>query len=36
LLLDCEFIKEYSIIFIGVLTALAAEQAVEWLHWQSG
>jgi hypothetical protein len=36
LLLDCEFLKEYAIIVIGVLTALAAEQAVEWLHWQSG
>ena len=30
-----EFLKEYAIIVIGVLTALAAEQAVEWLHWQS-
>jgi hypothetical protein len=29
-----EFLKEYAIIVIGVLTALAAEQAVEWLHWQ--
>ena len=30
-----EFLKEYAIIVIGVLTALAAEQAVEWLHWRS-
>lgn len=29
-----EFLKEYAIIVIGVLTALAAEQAVEWMHWQ--
>jgi hypothetical protein len=29
-----EFLKEYLIIVIGVLTALAAEQAVEWLRWQ--
>jgi hypothetical protein len=29
-----EFLKEYAIIVIGVLTALAFEQAVEWLHWQ--
>ena len=28
-----EFLKEYLIIFVGVLTALAAEQAVEALHW---
>ncbi len=27
-----EFAKEYAIIVIGVLTALAAEQTVEWLH----
>jgi hypothetical protein len=27
-----EFLKEYAIIVIGVLTALAAEQAAEWLH----
>ena len=27
-----EFLKEYVIIVVGVLTALAAEQAVEWLH----
>jgi hypothetical protein len=30
-----EFLKEYAIIVIGVLTALAAEQAVEWWHWKS-
>ncbi len=29
-----EFLKEYVIIVVGVLTALGAEQAVEWLHWQ--
>jgi len=29
-----EFLKEYAIIVIGVLTALAAEQAVEWVHWR--
>ncbi len=29
-----EFFKEYAIIVLGVATALAAEQAVEWLHWQ--
>ncbi|HEY3949831.1 hypothetical protein [Phenylobacterium sp.] len=29
-----EFLKEYLIIVVGVLTALAAEQTVEWLHWQ--
>ena len=29
-----EFLKEYVIIVIGVLTALGAEQGVEWLHWQ--
>jgi hypothetical protein len=28
-----EFLKEYVIIVVGVLTALAAEQAVEQLHW---
>ena len=27
-----EFLKEYLIIVVGVLTALAAEQAVEWAH----
>jgi hypothetical protein len=29
-----EFLKEYAIIVLGVFTALAGEQAVEWLHWQ--
>jgi hypothetical protein len=29
-----EFLKEYVIIVVGVLTALGAEQGVEWLHWQ--
>src|SRR5215472_7945665 len=29
-----EFLKEYVIIVIGVLTALAAEGGVEWLHWR--
>jgi hypothetical protein len=29
-----EFLKEYAIIVLGVLTALAAESAVEWGHWQ--
>jgi hypothetical protein len=29
-----EFLKEYAIIVIGVLTALAAEQTAEWLHWR--
>ena len=29
-----EFLKEYAIIVLGVLTALAAEQAVEWLRWR--
>jgi hypothetical protein len=29
-----QFLKEYAIIVIGVLTALGAEQAVEWVHWQ--
>lgn len=28
-----EFLKEYVIIVVGVLTALGAEQAVEALHW---
>jgi len=27
-----EFLKEYVIIVVGVLTALGAEQAVEWVH----
>jgi len=29
-----EFLKEYMIIVVGVLTALGGEQAVEWLHWR--
>jgi hypothetical protein len=29
-----EFLKEYAVIVVGVLTALGAEQAVEWLRWQ--
>ena len=29
-----EFLKEYVIIVVGVLTALGAEQAVDWLHWR--
>jgi hypothetical protein len=29
------FLKEYAIIVVGVLTALGAEQAVEWAHWQA-
>ena len=29
-----EFLREYATIVIGVLTALAFEQAAEWLHWQ--
>ncbi len=29
-----EFLKEYGIIVLGVLTALFLEQAVEWLHWR--
>ena len=29
-----EFLKEYLIIVVGVLTALAAEQVVEWVHWR--
>ena len=29
-----EFLKEYAIVVIGVLTALAGEQAVEALHWR--
>jgi hypothetical protein len=30
-----EFLKEYVIIVVGVLTALGAEQLVEWSHWRS-
>jgi hypothetical protein len=29
-----EFVKEIGTIVIGVLIALGAEQAVEWLHWR--
>ena len=29
-----EFLKEYGIIVLGVLTALSLEQAVEWMHWR--
>jgi hypothetical protein len=29
-----EFLKEYAIIVVGVLTALGAEQTVEALHWR--
>jgi hypothetical protein len=29
-----EFLKEYLIIVVGVLTALGGEQLVEWLHWR--
>jgi hypothetical protein len=29
-----EFLKEYGIIVLGVLTALALEQTVEWFHWR--
>ena len=29
------WLKEYAIIVIGVLTALAAQQAVEWWQWRS-
>lgn len=30
-----DFLKEYAVIVIGVLTALAAQQAVEWWHWRN-
>jgi hypothetical protein len=30
-----EFLREYVVIVIGVLTALAAEQSAEWLHWHA-
>src|SRR5579862_4230189 len=30
-----EFLGEIGVVVIGVCIALAAEQAVEWLHWQS-
>jgi hypothetical protein len=29
-----EFLSEIGVIIVGVLIALSAEQAVEWLHWQ--
>jgi hypothetical protein len=29
-----EFLREYVIIVVGVLTALTAEAGVEWLHWR--
>ncbi len=29
-----EFLKEYGIIVLGVLTALGLEQTVEWFHWR--
>ena len=29
-----DFLKEYAIIVLGVATALAGEQAVEWWHWR--
>ena len=29
-----EFLKEYGIIVLGVLTALGLEQTAEWLHWR--
>jgi hypothetical protein len=29
-----EFLKEVGVIVLGVLIALGAEQAVEWLHWR--
>lgn len=29
-----EFLKEYLIIVVGVLTALGGEQVVEWVHWK--
>jgi hypothetical protein len=29
-----EFLKEYLIVVVGVLTALGAEQVAEWLHWR--
>ncbi len=30
-----EFLKEIGTIVVGVLIALSAEQAVEWLHWRA-
>jgi hypothetical protein len=29
-----EFLREYLIVVVGVMTALAAEQVAEWLHWR--
>ena len=29
-----KFLKEYVIILVGALTALAAESGVEWLDWR--
>jgi hypothetical protein len=29
-----EFLREYLIVVVGVLTALVAEQFAEWLHWR--
>ena len=29
------FLKEYVVVVLGVATALAAEQTVDWLHWQN-
>ena len=29
-----EFLKEYVIIVVGVLTALGGEQGAEWMRWQ--
>jgi hypothetical protein len=29
-----EFLREYLIVVVGVMTALAAEQFAEWLHWR--
>jgi len=30
-----DFLKEYAVIVVGVLTALAAQQAAEWWRWRS-
>src|ERR1700752_2010979 len=30
-----EFLKEYIIVVLGVITALAAEQVAEWVHWRN-
>jgi hypothetical protein len=29
------YLKEYAVIVVGVLTALAAQQAADWLRWES-